>query len=456
MKSNLLPLFLAFAAVGASANAQDGAAFQAVQLTYDKATSDGEWEHSVRIEVDGRVTVERSRPATKQHQLVEGQASAAELRGLTEAVIGARLGTIPASLLTGIPSLNPQYFRLVVQGEGACAGETGGEQRRYGEFADRIGPLVGAALKIAKRVRSEAAAAPSPEPDPDPRTDEQPFARVTLRYEAQDDLGQGWHEREISVDGSGRVRVTPGGAPGAAAAEGQATADELASLVDAVRQARLRGVPGRIPGIPSFAPRHFSLSVESSDEALAGATAGEVGRYGEFADRLRPVLAAVVEIGTRVGSAPVVEVTEDAVDTPFDSVTLIYQEHDGAGTWEYVVVIDGSGKVELREDHPAADVGGPTVGRLTDAELDALAAAVRGARLSDVPQRIPGVPSLNPEGFQIAVGSSDPALAGGTSGERGRYGAFEDQLRPLIGTIVKLKQRVATAPQEGMAGALGQ
>lgn len=452
MKSSLLPLLFAFTAVGASANAQDEAAFQAVQLTYDKAASDGEWEHSVRIEVDGRVTVERSRPATKQHQRVEGQATATELRVLAEAVSEARLGTIPASLLTGIPSLNPQYFRLVVQGEGACAGETRGEQRRYGEFADRIGPLVGAALKIAKRVRSEAAGGPTA----DSRTGEQPFARVTLGYEAQDDLGQGWYEREISIDGSGRVRVTPGGAPGAAAAEGQATADELASLVDAVRQARMRGVPRRIPGIPSLDPRHFSLSVESGDEALAGAAAGEVGRYGEFADQLRPLLAAVLEIGTRVGSAPVVEVTEDAVDTPFDTVTLTYQEHDGAGTWEYVVVIDGSGKVEVREDHPAADVGGPTVGRLTDAELDALAAAVREARLSEVPQRIPGVPSLNPEEFRIAVGSSDPALAGATSGERGRYGAFEAQLRPLIAAIVKLKQRVATEPQEGMTGALGQ
>ncbi|MCA8922061.1 MAG: hypothetical protein KDD82_09645 [Planctomycetes bacterium] len=455
-----LSLLFAFALLGAGANAQDAPPFDAVELTYDRASSDGEWEHSVRIERDGKVRLERSQRATKKHEVVEGRATAAELRALADAVLQAELGTVPESLLSGIPSLAPEYFRLVVQAsEGPFAGETSGEQGRYGEFADRVGPLVGAALSVAKRVRSEPA-----EPAPESRAGARPFDRVTLKYDAQDDLGQGSFEREISVDSQGRVQVTPGSAPGTAAAEGQATAKELAALADAVRQARLSEVPSRLPGIPSLAPVYFSVFAESGDKALAGGTSGEIGRYAGFSEQLSPLLAAVLEIGTRVGVAPVVEEVEDAVDeepeaavdAPFDSVTLIYQENDAAGAWERTVVVYGSGEVKISEDNPAADVGSPTVGRLTDAELDAVAAAVRGARLSELPQRIPGIPSLNPEPFQIAVGSSDPALAGGTSGELGRFGDFDARLRPMISTIVKIEHRVLKDPQAGLSGALGQ
>ncbi|MCA8925707.1 MAG: protease complex subunit PrcB family protein [Planctomycetes bacterium] len=114
------------------------------------------WTSDVVVEANGDVSVLRSHP-TALVMPIYGQASAAELRQLTDAVRGARVGTLPNPLDVVIPMhLIAEPFSLTVSSPiPALAGETSGQYGYYGQYDAKLRPLISVIESIKARLMAE-------------------------------------------------------------------------------------------------------------------------------------------------------------------------------------------------------------------------------------------------------------------------------------------------------------
>lgn len=112
-------------------------------------------------------------------------------------------------------------------------------------------------------------------------------------------------QRTLTVTRNGDVEVTLSlGVP--VSLSGRATPQELVSVERLVRQARMGTVPNplQVTTILPAAIENWSLRVESIDPSLGGNTRGaQLGNYGTFDARLRPLISRLIAIADRVANA---------------------------------------------------------------------------------------------------------------------------------------------------------
>ncbi|MEZ6186644.1 MAG: protease complex subunit PrcB family protein [Planctomycetota bacterium] len=131
----------------------------------------------------------------------------------------------------------------------------------------------------------------------------------------------------------------------------------------------------------------------------------------------------------------------------FAEVKLSTQTYQGAPggqfPWTREVTVEASGAVSVLRSHPAAFVV-PIYGQATPAELRRLEDAVRGARLSTVPDPLDVMIPMHliAEPFRLHVSSTIGVLAGRTSGQFDYYGHYDAKLRPLIDTVGQISARL--------------
>lgn len=124
-----------------------------------------------------------------------------------------------------------------------------------------------------------------------------------LEYSKKRWLGGKQKALQLFADGRLTIEQSSNGGPGSVASltQGQATAQELSAIQQAVRAARLGSIPAQLPKPVHVVPGDsFSLSAAGSEAALAGATAGEPGFYGDYDARLRPLIDALDALVDRV------------------------------------------------------------------------------------------------------------------------------------------------------------
>lgn len=241
---------------------------------------------------------------------------------------------------------------------------------------------------------------------------------------------------EVAAEGAVIVsRSTPDGA--LEPVHGRANEAELSGLREAIAAARLSSVPFRIsPGLLHIAAgRGFQLGVTSDQAALAGQTLGELGRYGPYADRLRPLVSALTAIAERV--------LHDAAG-PFVKASLRYETGPG-DAFRIEVAADGSAVVT----QVVAGAAPPAPVRLsaTEVELARLRKAIEEAKVASLPDPFP--PSVLPFGFEVAVESDRPELGGDTRGTIGTWGAHETRILPLIEALQAIADRAIQQPAAG-------
>lgn len=108
--------------------------------------------------------------------------------------------------------------------------------------------------------------------------------------------------------------------------------------------------------------------------------------------------------------------------------------------WQ-TVSVDWEGKVEIRHFSPFHS--DRFRGTATRAELDALEAAVKGARLGSMPAKF----SAAPWGDKFEVKSSSSSLRGKTAGSKYKLGSHERRLQPMLDVILPLAERIVNPPR---------
>lgn len=214
---------------------------------------------------------------------------------------------------------------------------------------------------------------------------------------------------------------------------GVATAQELDDLARALRAADVTGLPARIPP-PSPAPAgasQFRLLVEGG--ALAHETRALAGFYGQHRDRIGQINAAIDAIAQRVERQP----------PPGAFSTLSFSLTKQPGSRGVSLSLSADGRAVVQRTLPAALIA-PVHGQATAAELDAVAAALRGARVESLPDQLP-VPTYIMAGdtFSLTVSSDDPALAGRVEGDPHYLQGHEARLRPLLAALEAVVERIA-------------
>lgn len=132
---------------------------------------------------------------------------------------------------------------------------------------------------------------------------------------------------------------------------------------------------------------------------------------------------------------------------PFNEIRLNTQTWTGSPggqfPWTTDVEVKANGEVAVLRSHPAAMVA-PIYGQATAAELRQLADAVRGARMSTVPDPLLVMIPMHviAEPFRLTVSSPISDLDGSTGGQLGYYGQWDAQLRPLMSVLDQIRGRL--------------
>jgi len=132
---------------------------------------------------------------------------------------------------------------------------------------------------------------------------------------------------------------------------------------------------------------------------------------------------------------------------PFNEIRLNTQTFSGSPggqfPWTTDVEVKANGEVAVLRSHPAAMVA-PIYGQATAAELRQLADAVRGARMSSVPDPLLVMIPMHviAEPFRLTVSSPISDLDGSTGGQLGYYGQWDAQLRPLMSVLDQIRGRL--------------
>lgn len=125
-------------------------------LTFDSTKGLTSHGASLFLMQDGSATVQRTRPNALIAP-VHGQATAAELDLVRDAVRGARLASIPTQLPTPIHIVAGDTFRVeVASDDAALAGSTQGEPQYLQQYDARLRPLIEACTAIIDRLAPEA------------------------------------------------------------------------------------------------------------------------------------------------------------------------------------------------------------------------------------------------------------------------------------------------------------
>ncbi|HBP19409.1 MAG TPA: hypothetical protein DEA08_16670 [Planctomycetes bacterium] len=112
----------------------------------------------------------------------------------------------------------------------------------------------------------------------------------------------------------------------------------------------------------------------------------------------------------------------------------------GLPLWQ-TVSVDWEGNVEIRHFSPFHS--DRFRGTATRAELDALEAAVKGARLGSIPDKF----SAAPWGDKFEVKSSSSRLSGKTAGSKYKLGRYRSRLEPMLDAILPIAERIVNPPR---------
>jgi hypothetical protein len=292
-------------------------------LTRDRRWNMGARTWTLRVDAAGTVEYDRTDPQAKYARLT-GQLTPAELQALKTAVQDARIDTLPATLTS--PSQSPPFVadttRYTVQGGAQDGADAGGWTGLFEpQYAARLAPVDAILNAIVDRLL----AAPAPTFNSATLSTQHPFGASSQWPMSKDTV--------VRADGSVEVLKSH---PTAlfAPISGQATPAELARLSDAIDAASLSSIPSPLPvAVPMHLPSNpFTLAVDSAAPQNAAQVSGQLGYYGQWDARLRPVIEAIEAIGRRVElqTFPPGEVSGEVELAANGSVSL----NDGNATWD--------------------------------------------------------------------------------------------------------------------------
>jgi len=387
-----------------------GAAFDVVERSI---SSMPRAEH-VKVErATGKVVLTRSQFGSAATP-IEGTATAAELDALASTLTTNDFKGLPAS----IPPPNPApmdypYLLLKVTG-GSQAHEVRGLAGFHpASVAARLRAINGAIDAISSRIGTPPA-----------------FDVVERSISS---LPRGEHVRIERATGRVVLQRTQINAL-IAPIEGTATAAELATLAAALVDNEFSDLPASLPP-PNPAPMDVPyLRLKVTGGSQAHEVSGIAGFYpASLSARIRNIHAAIDPIVARLGSAPA---------APFDEVRYTLSPGFPAGQATLSLSVNADASVQLGRSTPTAKFA-PISGQATAAELAAVTAGVRRARLASVPTQLEvPVYIVAGDSFQLEVEGSDDALAGSTAGEPGYLQQHEARLRPLLAACEALIARL--------------
>lgn len=379
---------------------------------------------SVRIErATGKVVLQRTQLGALIAP-IEGTATQAELDALAAALTANDFKGLPASIPPPSPApMDYPYLRLKVTG-GSQAHEVRGLAGFHpASVAARLRAVNDAIDAIVSRVGAPPA-----------------FDVVERSISS---LPRGEHVRIERATGKVVLQRTQLNAL-IAPVEGTATQGELDALAAALVDNRFSDLPASLPP-PNPAPMDVPyLRLKVTGGSQAHEVSGIAGFYpASLSARIRAIHAAIDPIVARLGTAPA---------APFDQVSYTLTRGFPAGQPTLSLTIQADGALQLGRSTPTAKFA-PIAGQATAAELAAVTAGVRRARLASVPTSLP-VPThiVAGDGFQLEVQSGDADLAGSTSGEPGYLLGLESRLRPLLDACAGLVARLDVPPADEAKG----
>lgn len=262
-----------------------------------------------------------------------------------------------------------------------------------------------------------------------------PFTRV--RWQLRNQISS----LEVAVSAAGAVEVQRRATPTAPTVlkTGQATAAELQSLGDAVRQARLEQLPADIPGPPNtpLGAKRVTLEVEGPTPA---SVSGWNDFLGQHEARVRLVDGVLGAIATRV----------EAGGPTNAFSTLKWTVSSGFGPFLHAIAIDKQDNVTIERRTPGSP-GQTWTGQATQAERDRLHAAVAAADFLSLPDALPApnpMPMDAPGGtFEFDLSGQQKRVRIPVAFSMGQYSA---RLSPVVDVLDEISQRVQQGPQPGV------
>lgn len=150
----------------------------------------------------------------------------------------------------------------------------------------------------------------------------------------------------------------------------------------------------------------------------------------------------------RTGAGTVVAFSDASATAPsFTHVRYeVVRPMIGASTTTFRLQADGRCSLERRVPNPNAFFH-PVDGVATPAELRAVDAAIRAARIESIPDQLPTPIHIVPgDTFTLRVDSPQAALTGTVQGEVGYFVQYDARLRPLVDALKAIETRITTAP----------
>lgn len=239
--------------------------------------------------------------------------------------------------------------------------------------------------------------------------------------------------RDVTVGRDRAVRLVTrsGGGATPRTFDGRATEAEVAALRDALAAARLDQIPTNLaPASAPLGAERFTIDVRGGPSPRT--IEGVKGFEGQYAQRLGHVFDAAEAIAARV---------ERDASRAFQS--LSYSRTRNPGQRSAGLTLAPSGEATVLRSSPVAKYA-PVTGTATAAELDAVDAALRAARLSTIPSNLP-VPTYIMAGdtFRLEVASAQPANRNTIEGDPEVLGAFEARLGPVLAALEAIVERLA-------------
>lgn len=382
----------------------------------------------VTVHNDGRVVLTRwSTPGLTGIPPVRGTASPQQLAELADAIRQARFHSIPSDLGMNHPAELTRFsFRVIgtPQGDKKLSGVSGHE----GQFKMRLQRVSQALMKIERSV------------DQKPGTKD--FDSISLQ--TQEMLSNSspffFKSKTVEIDKDGDV-VVKQSSPFAkyAPIKGKATDKEFRQLAQLVGQARLGdNIPSPLDvPLPMWMINNpFTLECKAQSPVNKAKITGQLGTYGQYDARLRPLINMIRKIGERVLKAP--NVVFNKITRDIDLYVKRSRRH---------FEIDSNGNVEIRRapKPPMLEPAPRTIkGKATKAELETLEKAVLNAKMGvNMPSKLPTPIHILPGNtFTLSVETPVSDTHGATAGELGFYSTYEARLKPLMDAMDAIQTRI--------------